>query len=531
MAVVGSRRPALIAALGVLLTLGAGASVSGTAAPSGGTLRIVLPPGAIPTLDPAATGQVFAWGALWYSTCATLMAFRDAPAPEGYKVRPEAAVGLPAISRDRRTYVFTVRRGLQFSDGSRLTAANFAVALDRVLDPKMRSEGAALFSDVKRVSPRGRQLRIELSKPGGDLPMRLALAYACPVPLGFPVDPAGVPLMLASGPYRIASYEPGRQLILERNRYYHGSRTHRVDRVVLNTIGGDFEGNIRAVEEGQADIFGGVLPFELQEPLVRRHGVNRSRLFRIRGIVVYYLALNTSRSLFHGNVALRKAVNLALNRREIVKLGWPLSHKPTDQIVPTWPPGWVDHNLYPLAGPNLKRARSLATGNLRGGKAVLFAAQVPPFLVDQANAIARQLGQIGLEVTVMPLAPAVLEARAGSPGAPYDMALTRYFMQYPDPARVIVRHLAGENARGTAGNTNFAYFDSARYNRRMAAADRLTGRERLRAFSRLDASIMRHAAPWAPLYEGSQWLFVSKRVDCVKLHPVFRIDLAAVCLR
>jgi ABC-type transport system substrate-binding protein len=152
-------------------------------------------------------------------------------------------------------------------------------------------------------------------------------------------------------------------------------------------------------------------------------------------------------------------------------------------------------------------------------------------LVDQANVIARQLAQIGLEVTVTPLAPAVLNARASTPGAPYDMLLTRYFLHYPDPADVIIRLLAGENARSPAGNTNFAYFDSPRYNRRMAAADRLAGPARLRAFSKLDAEIMRDAAPWAPLYEGSVWLFLSPHVGCVKWHPVFRTDLAAMCLR
>jgi peptide/nickel transport system substrate-binding protein len=515
------------------LVFGSSAGTSpSTTGRTGGTLRVVLPSGVIPTLDPAVTAQALGWGALWYPTCATLTAFRDAPAPEGYTVRPEAAIGLPAISRDRRTYVFTVRQGLRFSDGSRLTAANFAYALGRVLNPAMRSEGAALFSDVKRVSARGPRLRIELSNPGADLLTRLALAYACPVPLGFPVDPAGVPLIgVGSGPYYVASYETGRLLVLERNRYYRGSRPHRVDRVVV-TIGGDFGANIRAVEEGQADVAGGALPFELSESLARRYGVNRSQLFRIRGTVVYFLALNSSRPLFRGNVALRKAVNLALNRTEIVRVApGPLSHLPTDQVVPRWVPEWVDYNIFRLAEPNLKRARKLAAGNLRGGRAVLYASQVP-FLVDQARVIAHELSQIGLEVAVRPVAPAVLDARVGTPGEPYDMVLTRYFVQYPDPADVMIRLLDGENARKPTGNTNFAYFDSPRYNRKMAAADRLTNSSaRFHAFSKLDAEIMRDAAPWAPLYEGSQWLFFSKRVGCVKLHPVFRMDDAAVCLR
>jgi ABC-type transport system substrate-binding protein len=384
---------------------------------------------------------------------------------------------------------------------------------------------------VKRVAAHGRRLRIELRKRSGDLLTRLALAYACPVPIGFPVDPAGVALLVGSGPYYVARYETSRLIVLERNRYYRGSRPHRVDRVMI-TIGGDFDANIKAVEEGRADLVGAAVPLEFQNTLARRYGVNRDQLFRIRGTVIHFLALNASRPLFRGNVKLRKAVNLALNRTEIVKAGpgWPLSHPLTDQVIPRWVPKWADYRVYPLAEPNLKRARSLANRNLRGRKAVLYADQTP-FLVDQANIIARQLGQIGLDVTVTPLAPAVLNARAGTPGAPYDMLLTRYFLHYPDPADVIIRLLAGENAHRPAGNTNFAYFDSPRYNRRMAAADRLAGPARLQALSKLDAEIMRAAAPWAPLYEGSVWLFVSQHVGCVKRHPVFRVDLAAICVQ
>lgn len=523
----GLRRPAL-AALGVAsaLALGVADSVPGTAASSGGTLRVVLSQ-QLPTLDPALTP--FTWGPLWSGVCATLMAFRDAPAPEGFTVRPEAAVAPPEVSPDGRTYVFTVRKGLRFSDGSPLTAANFARGLGRVRDPDMRSPGAELFSDVKDHWARGRQLQIELRRPSGDLSMRLALVYACPVPLGFPVDPAGEPLRVGSGPYYIRG-DPNSLLVFERNRYYRGDRPHRIDRMEI-TVDGDLEADVLAVEEGRADVLVG-LSFETRESLAQRYGVNKSQLFRLRGTSVYYLALNTSRPLFRGNVALRRAVNLALDRTEIVKAipGWPRSHTPTDQIVPRWVPGWADHRLYPLAGADLQQAKSLANGNLRGGKATLYASKALN-LPDVAKVIARQLDRLGLEVAVTELAPAVINARAGTPGEPYDMLLTWQTVLYPDPANVVIRLLAAENARRPTGNMNFAYFDNPTYNRRMAAAQRLTGSARLQAFSKLDAEIMRTQAPWAPLYEGSSWQFISKRVGCLKLHPVFLLDYAATCVR
>lgn len=97
-----------------------------------------------------------------------------------------------------------------------------------------------MFSDVKRVAANGQRLRIELSKPAGDLATRLAFSYGCPVPLGFPVDPAGVSLTVGSGPYYVARHEPGKLLVVKRNPYYRGSRPHRFDRVVA-TFGGDLE--------------------------------------------------------------------------------------------------------------------------------------------------------------------------------------------------------------------------------------------------------------------------------------------------
>ena len=482
--------------------------------------------------------------AIWYATCAPLMAWRDAAAPEGFAVRPEAAAGRPKVSRDGRTYVFTVRKGLRFSDGSSLTAANFERALDRVMNPVMGSPSAYLLSDVKRVSASGERLRIELSRPDGDLPTRLALPLGCPVPLGFPVDPAGIDLAVGSGPYAAdaAGYVPHRQLVLIRNPYYKGKRPHRLDRIVIRS-GGDVNDAVRAVERGSADVVGTEITREIRDVLAERYGVNKAQLFRIRGIYTIALALNTARPLFQNNVALRKAINLAVDRTEVGRAGggWPRSFTATDQILPRWIPGWTDYRVYPLARPKLQLAQKLAHGNLRDGRAIMYVSTGDPLsknLLDEAQVIVRDLREIGLDVEVREFSQAVLSAKAGTPGEPYDIILSWFGSDpigtepaYPDPAGIIDRYLAGENARKPAGNTNLAYFDDPGYNRQMAAADRLSGAARFRAFSKLDAKIMRDDAPLVPLTEGSSWLFLSKRVGCLKLQPVYRRDYAAMCLR
>src|SRR5262249_62242864 len=124
------------------------------------------------------------------------------------------------------------------SDGAPLTAANFARALARVLDPAMQSYWAYVLSDVRRVKANGQRLIIELRRPSGDLTTRLALPFACPVPLGFPVDPAGVPLMVGSGPYYIAEHDPDQRLRLAPNPDFPGARPPRGRRRRSNIRGG-----------------------------------------------------------------------------------------------------------------------------------------------------------------------------------------------------------------------------------------------------------------------------------------------------
>jgi peptide/nickel transport system substrate-binding protein len=522
-----SRASAVVALIVALACLGAPGSVPGARGGPGGTL-VIATPLAFATLDPAVSPP--AASALWYATCATLTAFRDAPAPLGLTTEWEAAAGPPAVSHDERTYVFTVRRGLRFSDGSPLTAANFAAALGRILNPAMNSPGAPLYSDVEQVSARGLRLRIELSKPSGDLTTRLALGYACPVPLGFPINPAGVDLTVGSGPYYISRFTPDSLIVFSRNPYYRGSRPRRINQVVVK-IGGDITSDIAAVESGQADVLGADIPGELLTGLARRYGVNKGQLIRIGGTGTVALVLNTSSALFKDNAPLRRAVNFALDRPEIIaqSSGGPLWNTTTDQIMPRWIPGWRDYDLYPLAGPDLARALQLARGNVRSGEAVLYT--IPPAgFPDMAQVIVSNLRAIGLDVRVRVLAVATLNAKASVPGEPYDMLLAGFPLDYPDPADALERLLGGANARKPSGNDNYAYFDEPAYNKRMAAADRLSGAARLRAFSRLDADIMRNEAPWAPISEGSDWLLLSGRVGCLKAQPVFVRDLGAMCV-
>jgi hypothetical protein len=82
---------------------------------------------------------------------------------------------------------------------------------------------------------------------------------------------------------------------------------------------------------------------------------------------------------------------------------------------------------------------------------------------------------------------------------------------------------------GTPYNFNLAYYNSPKYNARLAAASKLTGSPRYRAYGKLDVDLARREAPVAAYEAENALTFVSKRVGCLVLHPFF--DLAAACLK
>src|SRR5205823_1011607 len=146
------------------------------------------------------------------ATCALLFRYPVAPAPiVKYDLVPEVAAGYPQISRDGRTYTFTIRRGFRFSTGAPVTAANYASAINRVLNPAMRSPAAEYLQEISGVDVAGNHLIVRLTKRVPDLPARMTMPYLCPVPKDLPIDPEGVVALPGSGPYYVAEFVRSRQ--------------------------------------------------------------------------------------------------------------------------------------------------------------------------------------------------------------------------------------------------------------------------------------------------------------------------------
>lgn len=328
-----------------------------------------------------------------------------------------------------------------------------------------------------------------------------------------------------AGPYDIASFDPHRTIVLERNPNYHGPRAAHADRIVV-TMGTSLETSLLQVRAGQADFdLGGVPPTSLAG-LVKSYGVDRGRFFVHPGLLLQYLALNTQ----HGplrDVRLRRAINYALDRAEINRLNGPYGGRPTDQVLVAGIPGYRDVRIYP-DHPDLARAKALVGG--RHVTLTLYSLTGQPFEGEDA-VITRDLAAIGLRVIVKPVQFDQLIKLIGKPTNPYDMVSIGWGPDFIDPFDYLDVLLNGKRITQT-NNVQWSLFDDPAFNKRMDAAAGLVGAHRYAAYSRIDADVMRTAAPLAPLYTSNVREFVSRRVGCYTFVPALQsLSLAASCIK
>jgi oligopeptide transport system substrate-binding protein len=509
-------------------TLAVAAAASGGGAQS--IVRVAIKAGEVDSLDPAHSYTV-ASALLVDPTCALLLRSR------GAGLQPEVAAGLPRISRDGRTVTFALRRGFRFSNGAPVRASAFVRAINRILAPAMKSSWADYLRDVVGAEQvqagkaqaaagavgSGTTLVIRLKRPVADFAYRMT--FLCAVPPSLPVDPEGVGAFHAAGPYYVAEYRPGERAVIRRNRFYGGTRPQRVDGFDVDLRASSHAEVLDRIERGDAD-WGWVLSpfyFDPSRRLAAKYGVNRSQFFLRPGFTFRGYAFNTSRPLFRDNPRLRRAVSFAIDRAAFRRAeGGELSSRLTDQYLPPAMRGFRDARIYPLGGPDLRRASALARGHTRGGKALLYTIDMPNH-ISFAQSIKQNLAKIGLEVTIKAVPLQAYFFGGLMANGPYDLGFATWTPDYDDPYAVLNVQLDGR----FVGATNWSRFASRKYDRLLRSASRLRGEARYRAYGELDVRLARDEAPMVAIDYLNDPLLVSKRLGCV----AGSFDLAAVCLK
>jgi peptide/nickel transport system substrate-binding protein len=501
-------------------------SPSASGQKKGGTMNINASATDVDYVDPALAYGTLSWQIL-DATCAKLMYYPDKPDPVGSKLAPDAAVGFPAVSKNGRTYVFTIKSGMKSNTGEALTAANYAAAINRDLNPKMQSPsvpfitgangivGAQAVADGKAataggVKANGQKLTITLMKPDGSFLSKMAMDFFCPIPKGTPINADGINSFASFGPYYVASRQVGRQLIMRTNPNYKGSRPHNVGTFVF-TMNTNLDQSLLQVKAGQSDYDAGGLPATAHASLAQQYGVHKGGNFRYfvnGGLNVDYIALNTSRNAFK-SVGMRRAANYAIDRPAMVRVRGAFAGHRDDQILPPGLAGYKDIKAFPIKGADYPKAKSLASG-AGGCKDVTLYTANSSIGQNLAQVFKYNLGQIGCNVNVKLLQGFQIYIATGTKGEPYDAALVGWFADYADPYDFIDILFNGDNIH-EANNNNLSYLNVPALNKQMRAANALTGDKRSAAYQNLDREITTKYAPWAAYENRNIREFVSAR--------------------
>ncbi|HEV8595173.1 MAG TPA: ABC transporter substrate-binding protein [Thermoplasmata archaeon] len=188
------------------------------------------------SLDPASAYDYFSTEIIW-NLFDTLLVYE----PNTPNLVPALTTGMPTVSADGKNWTFSLRPGLEFSDGTELNATVVARSIDRAIRLDLPGSAAFLLYDVGalgrdptngnntapgtiEVAPNDRDITFHLLRPVSFFPDLMAFTVAAPVPWTYSQtgeQPSTVGNVIGSGPYMMTQHVPNQLVVLERNLNYY----------------------------------------------------------------------------------------------------------------------------------------------------------------------------------------------------------------------------------------------------------------------------------------------------------------------
>ena len=311
-----------------------------------------------------------------------LLAYRTAGGADGLTLVPDLAAQLPSRSDGGRTYTFFLRHGIRYSDGRTVVASDIRRGVQRALIVGEPYGAPGLYFGIKGgqrchdappacdlttgvdTDDKTGRITFHLLQPDPTFLYKLATPYlVVPTPPGVPLTKPVSSPMPGTGPYIIASYARGKDVVLSRNPVfrtwsYAAQPPGYPDEIRWHFVSST-PTQINDVLAGKADYVNlSGADATLTASLQRNH----RQLFHIQSnFALDYAYFNTLQPPFN-NVDVRQAVSYAVDRRKLVELnGGELQVTEACQILmpgfPTYQPycPYTDH----MYVPNLARAREL----------------------------------------------------------------------------------------------------------------------------------------------------------------------------
>ena len=257
-------------------------------------------------------------------------------------------------------YVFHLRDDVKWSDGVPLVAADFVLAIRRLLDPDMGPGMAGLYYDIQNAEDYHRgeikepekigvralddhTLEFILERRSGYFLHLMGFGSAYPVPRhafeNHGENWADPDTIVTNGAYKLISYIEGEKTVLRRNRDYHGRFSGNVDEVIYTFNADEAERLNELYIEDQIDlVYCFNFPAQIRDHIRQYHADD---YVTAPSLSTIYFAFDTSRHPFTDQ-RVRQALTHAVDREQVAAVNQRGYYFPaTGGLVPPGMPGHV----------------------------------------------------------------------------------------------------------------------------------------------------------------------------------------------
>jgi peptide/nickel transport system substrate-binding protein len=373
---------------------GSTTSGSSKAGPAGGTFVSTAQAAPSGSPDPQINYTLQEWQLLILSHDG-LVGFKRAGGTEGTKIVPDLATSVPKPTDGGKTYTFTLRKGIKFSNGAELKASDVKYTFERLFKIGQSPNAGSWYNVIVGgdacvakpatctldkgivVDDAKGTVTFHLTKGSPEFLDQLGVPFAFILPSGTPNKEVQIPPP-GTGPYKWVEYNPNKALKLVRNTYFKewskDAQPKGLPDVIVQKFGLSGEAQVTQVENGQADWMFDTPPADRLNEMSTKYA---DQVYVNPLTAVYYFAFNVNQPPFN-NLKARQAVNYATDRNALVKIyGGPKLAVPTCQVLPPTFPGYKPYCPYTKdpgsgkwTGPDMAKAKQLVAASGTKGAVV-----------------------------------------------------------------------------------------------------------------------------------------------------------------
>ena len=316
---------------------------------------------------------------------------------------------------DELTYVYTLRDGVKFSDGTPITADDVLASIARVRDPEVAGPLAWMYDGPEAVVEKTdeKTITIKLATPSALFRYVTATTAGHVIPAAA-IEEFGPDLLRnprGTGPYQFDSWDAGSEIALTRNPNYWQEGKPHFENLTFKIVE---EGTTRVtgLKNGDLDMFT-ALPADQIGTVA---GFDNANLQDVVGYTINFMALRMDSPPF-SDVNIRKAVAHAVNVAEIMTaIVGDTGVQSRNTSVPPNMPGSAADELEPVPYDLDKAKELMAASSMPDGFSTKINVIAPNDIwVPQSIAIQEALKELNIEVEIvqMPYADMITLQQAG----------------------------------------------------------------------------------------------------------------------